>query len=55
LDSLQQAMNRVEKRLNSHISREEHDALMEEHRQLREEVNNLLNFVRTIFVTVRLK
>ena len=50
LDSLQQSINRVEDRLNSHISREEHDALMEEHRQLRQEVNNMHNFVRTIFV-----
>ena len=50
LDSLNQAMARVEERLNSHISREEHESLMEEHRRLREEVNNMFHFMRTVFM-----
>ena len=49
LNKLQLSMNRVENRLNSHISREEHEELVAEHRRLRLEVEHLLGFMRTLF------
>ena len=49
LDHLQQVMNQIDDRLNNAISRQEHMALVEEQHKTREEVKQLLSFVRTLF------